>query len=133
MVAQMAPSEAARLFRRSLVVAVALGGAALVVLSVLGHPLAGVFAVVGLGLGAFNGRQVLLSIARFAAAENPAARGPLIASMLKRLALITLVALAIVVAYRPDGIAVLGGLALFQMLVIGRASGVLLREVRRAG
>lgn len=133
MVAQLAPSEAARMYRRSLVVAVALGGASLVLLSLLGHPLAGVFAVVGLALGAFNGRQVLLSIARFASAEHPAARGPLILSMLKRLALITAVALVIVIAYRPDGIAVLGGLAMFQMLVIGRASGALLREVRRAG
>lgn len=129
-IAQLAPGETAVMFRRSLLLSLIIGGVGLIVLAALGHYVAGVFLLVGLGLGAFNGRLVLVSIASFAAAGEAVGRGALIMSMMRRLALVSAIALAIVWFYRPEGIAVLAGLATFQTLVIGRAGGALFREIR---
>jgi hypothetical protein len=52
--------------------------------------------------------------------------------MLGRLAVITAVALVCAIMFRPDGLAVFAGLAIFQLLTIISASVPLVREIRQA-
>lgn len=116
-------------FRRSLVLAGAAGAAGVVVLVVLGYPLAALFGVVGLALGALNSYLVLRSVIRFA--ERKPSKARFSGSVLGRLALISVLAFACALYVRPDGIAVFGGLALFQFLAIVSSMVPLIKEIRQ--
>lgn len=98
--------------------------------SAVGEWKLGVFIVVGLLLGWLNSSMVVSATAKFAGSVDHDKK-KFIASATKRLALITLLACYIMFAFRPDGLAVLFGLAFFQMTVIGASAGVLFREVRQ--
>lgn len=93
----------------------------------------GIFVVVGLLLGWLNTAMVVAATAKFASEnvgeENPNKK-PFMLAVLRRLALITLIAVYIMYAFRPEGMAVLFGLAFFQFTIIGSSAGVLYREVR---
>ena len=93
----------------------------------------GVFIVIGLLLGWLNTAMVVSATAKFAA-ENAGVEEPnkrkFMGAVVKRLSLITLIAGYIMFAFRPDGLAVLFGLAFFQFTIIGSSAGVLYREVR---
>lgn len=93
----------------------------------------GIFVCVGLLLGWMNTAMVVSATAKFATEnageENPNKR-PFMMAVLRRLALITLIAGYIMFAFRPEGLAVLFGLAFFQFTIIGASAGVLYREVR---
>jgi hypothetical protein len=116
-------------YRRALIVAAGGAGVALVVSAIMGHLLVGAFLAVGLALGFVNTRLVVGAAARFAASESRDKR-PLIVGALRRLALVTAAALVLAVAFRPAGLAVLIGLAVFQLLLVGNTSTSLYREVR---
>ena len=83
----------------------------------VGEPKIGIFVCVGLLLGWLNTAMVVSATAKFAA-ENADAEEPnkkkFMAAVVKRLALITLIAGYIMFAFRPDGLAVLFGLAFFK-------------------
>lgn len=126
------PAHAAANHRRSMIVAVPLGLVALVILAVLGHPLAGVFLLVGLGLGAVNTHLVQRSVANFAGSVAPDRKKKFVGGVFVRLGFITLIALVLVLLVQPDGLGVLGGLALFQLLMVGAASLPVVKELRKA-
>jgi hypothetical protein len=118
-------------YYRTLWAAAAVGVVAVVVGALVGHAVAGVLLVVGLGLGAWNTRMVQNSLARFATGNVSNVRRQLAMSVLRRLALVSAIAIGIAVLYRPDGWTVLAGLAFFQALVIGGATRPLLREIQK--
>jgi hypothetical protein len=93
----------------------------------------GIFLCIGLLLGWLNTAMVVSATAKFAT-ENAGAEEPnkkkFMAAVVKRLALVTLIAGYIMFAFRPEGLAVLFGLAFFQFTIIGSSAGVLYREVR---
>ncbi|HEY9474617.1 MAG TPA: hypothetical protein VIS06_12305 [Mycobacteriales bacterium] len=124
------PTNAATNIRRSIIMAAVIGVLGLVGLSLMGHPLAGVFGCAGLGLGALNTRLVQRSVVRFAAGQGPKRKQQFTLSVFGRLGLITALALALGLLVRPDGLGVFGGLALFQLLMIGNASFPLFKELR---
>lgn len=100
--------------------------------SAVGEWRIGVFIVVGLLLGWLNTSMVVSSTAKFAVSSSvDNDKKKFVASAGKRLAIVTLLAGYIVFAFRPDGLAVLFGLAFFQFTVIGASAGVLFREVRQ--
>jgi hypothetical protein len=117
-------------YKRLLIVASVLGLVGLIVCSLLGHYIAGLTLCVGIALGFVNTRLTLSAAARFSEAKDSSKR-PIIFGSLQRLALITVIGLAISWWLRPDGIGVLGGLALFQVLLLGNTSSALRRELRR--
>lgn len=117
-------------YRRVLIVAAALGTAGLIVTLLLGHFIAGLTLLVGIVLGFVNTRLTLSAAARFSETKDRSKR-PIIFGSLQRLAVITAVALLVAYAFRPDGIATLGGLALFQVLLLGNTTTALRRELRR--
>lgn len=87
------------------------------------------FLCVGLALGALNSGLVVQAVARFANDRPSKARFS--GSVLGRLALITVLALACAVLFRPTGLAVFAGLALFQFLAIVSSMLPLIKEIRQ--
>jgi ATP synthase I chain len=102
-----------RLLAISLVVtlvAVAAAGA-------LGHPMVGAFFGVGLLLGLLNALGVQRSVAAITADAHPLKKKMAMNSA-SRLLLITVIGLAVAYVFRPAGLGVLFGLALFQVLLV---------------
>lgn len=126
------PQHTAANLRRSVLLSVPLGGVALLILALLGHPVAGLLAFVGLALGALNSLLVQRSVVRFASRGEAARKQQFIGGALSRLGAITAVALLIVLLVRPDGLGVLGGLAAFQLLMLANAALPLIKELRGA-
>lgn len=124
------PAVADGNFRRAVVVACAVGALALVVGAVIGELPAAAFGCLGLGLGMLNSRLVQLSVVRFAEQASSRPKRQFVGSVVSRLALITAVALAVALLFRPDGIGVIVGLAVFQLLMIVVASIPMIKEMK---
>lgn len=124
------PVHAAGNLRRSAVVAACAGVLGLVGCALAGHVAMGLFLLLGLGLGALNSLLVQRSVVQFAASEAANKKRRFTMSVLGRLAAITVVALICVFLVRPDGLGVIAGLALFQLIMLGGASVPLLKELR---
>ena len=116
-------------FRLAALMAGVVSAVAVVVLVLVGYPLFGLFLVVGVALGMLNMRLAVRSVARFATSRPSRARFS--GSVLGRLAVITVVALVLAWLVRPAGIAIFGGLALFQVLAIVSSMLPLIKEIRQ--
>jgi hypothetical protein len=91
---------------------VAVGAAA-----ALGHPMVGVFFGVGLLLGLLNALGVQRSVAAITAEAHPLKK-KMAANSATRLLFITVVGLTVAFVFRPEGLGVVFGLALFQVLLV---------------
>lgn len=123
------PVSAAANLRRSVILGAVLGGVATVVVSVEGHPLMGLFGLVGLFLGALNNRMLQKSVLRYAASETMGKK-QFRRGVMARLAIVTVLALGVGVLLRPDGLGVFVGLALFQILMLIGAAVPVFRSLR---
>lgn len=122
------PVSAAANLRRSVVLSVALGAIAVVVLSVAGHPLAGVFGCLGLALAALNNLMLQRSVIQYATAG--VSKGGFRGGVMLRLGGITVVAIILALLFRPDGYATFAGLAVFQILMLVGAALPVFRSLR---
>jgi hypothetical protein len=120
-----------RNYRAGLIAAAALGGLSLLVSAVLGHVVVGLLVCVGLGLGVYNS-EMLQRSAIGLIADGVINKAAMAKSVLRRLAIVTAIALAIAFLYRPEGLAVLLGLAVYQLLSVGSVFGSLYRGLRRS-
>jgi len=102
-----------RLFATSLVLTVL----AIAVAGSLGHPLVGVFLGVGLLLGLLNAVGVQRSVAAITAEAHPLKKKMAVNSA-SRLLIITVIGLTVAFVFRPAGLGVVFGLALFQVLLV---------------
>ena len=102
-----------RLFATSLVLTVV----AIAVAGWLGHPLVGVFFGVGLLLGLLNALGVQRSVASITADAHPLKKKMALNSA-TRLLFVTVVGLTVAFVFRPAGLGVVFGLALFQVLLV---------------
>ena len=91
-------------------VAVAAAGA-------LGHPMVGAFFGVGLLLGLLNALGVQRSVTAITADAHPLKKKMALNSA-SRLLFITVIGLAVAYVFRPEGLGVVFGLALFQVLLV---------------
>ena len=121
--------DVGRRYRLVLIACPIAGLIALIVLSVLGYPVAGIAFCAGLFMGFMNSRMVIAQAAKFTRLENPDKRA-LAFGVLQRLAVLTAIALLIAFAFRPQGFTVLIGLAVFQLLMMGAATGAMVRQLR---
>jgi hypothetical protein len=126
------PTAATANLRRSAVFAACLGCGALLVASLLGHPWMGLFVLVGLALGATNTLMVQRSVLRFAASAAANKKRRFTLGVLGRLGAITLVAVGCALITRPDGLGAIGGLAFFQLIMLGGATVPLIKELRQS-
>lgn len=125
------PVDTAFVLRRSATLAAGLGGATVLVLTVYGYASFALMVCVGLALGVFNTWLVHRSAVSYGASEVVSTKRMITVGVLPRLALITLVALALAILFRPAGIGVLVGLAVFQLVTIVTSSMSMLKELRK--
>jgi uncharacterized membrane protein len=123
------PVSAVANLRRSVVLSAALGAAAIVVTSFLGHPLIGVFGTLGLALGAGNNLLLQKSVIRYGMDET-ITKKRFRHGVLRRLGAVTLVAFGIALLVRPDGLAVFAGLAVFHVIMLIGAAVPVFRSLR---
>jgi ATP synthase I chain len=102
---------------RLFVISVALTAVAMVAAELLGHLMIGVFFGIGLLLGLLNALLVRRSVDAITSQSHPLKRSMAINSA-SRLAIITVVGLIIAYRFRPEGLGVVFGLALFQVLLV---------------
>jgi ATP synthase I chain len=82
-----------------------------------GHLMLGVFFGIGLLLGLLNALLVSRSVGSITAKDHPL-KSSMALNSASRLAIITIVGLVLAYLFRPAGIGVLFGLALFQVLLV---------------
>jgi hypothetical protein len=117
--------------RRSVIVASGLGLASIVVLALFGHPLMGMFACIGLSLGALNNRMLQRSMLNYASRPSMT-KGQFSQRVLLRLAVVTALAFGFGLLIRPDGLGIFVGLAVFQVLMLVGASVPVFRSLHHS-
>lgn len=122
------PVDAAANLRRCSIVAAGLGVVAIAITATFGHPLAGVFAFLGLALGAVNNRMLQRSVLNYA--NSDLGIGRFRGGVVTRLIGITILAVAIALLVRPDGVGIFAGLAIFQVLMLVGAALPVFRSLR---
>lgn len=128
---QLALRSAARNYNRTLVIAAAVAVAGFAALTWATGVDGGVLFVVGVVLGVVNSQLVQRSLAR-AVTSDAISRKAIAGGVLRRLLLVTAVAVVIAVVYQPDGWLVFMGLTVFQMLIMVTFFAGLARQVRRS-
>ena len=95
------------------------------------HVMFGVFFGIGLGLGLLNALLVRRAVDSITAEDHPLKKKMALNSA-TRLLVITAVGLAIAFIFRPMGLGVLFGLALFQVVLVLSTSLPVLKKLREA-
>jgi hypothetical protein len=125
------PEHTAANLRRSILIAMPVGLALLVVCAALGHAVAGLLLLVGLAIGAGNTLLVQRSVVTYASAAGHGRKQRFVGGALARLGLITAISVVAMLLVRPDGLGLLGGVAVFQMLMLAGATAPLIKELRK--
>ncbi len=122
------PSVAFRPGRLS-VICVVFAGLVTLGAALLGHVMVGVFFAVGLGLGLLNAILVRRSVAKITAESNPL-KSKMALNSATRLMVLTVIGLVIAFIFRPAGLGVVFGMALFQMLLVFSTTLPVARKLR---
>lgn len=123
------PSVAFRPFRL-LLICLALTAVAIAASTLLGNAWFGAFFGIGLGLGLLNAMLVQRSVESITAREHPLKRMMALNSA-TRLLVITVIGLAIAFVFRPTGLGVVFGLAVFQVLLVLTTALPVMKALRK--
>lgn len=118
----------AKVLRRTTVSALIIGAGAFVVALVLSQPWAGVGIIIGLGLAVFNVRFLDAGVAKMQAkgeADRKVLRRAMGTKSVTRLAVITVIAIGLLVLNGPLGIGTVVGLVIFQLVFVANVGRVL--------
>lgn len=110
------PSVAFRPLRLA-VICVVLAGLGTLAAALLGHVMVGVFFGIGLGLGLLNAVLVRRSVTNITSQPRPL-KSKMALNSATRLMILTIVGLTIAFIFRPQGLGVVFGMALFQLLLV---------------
>lgn len=124
----MFPSVVFRPVRLAAVCAVT-AAVAILLAAWLGHVMYGVFFGVGLALGLINALLVRRSVASITADAHPL-KHKMAVNSATRLLVITAIGLTIAFAFRPSGLGVLFGLAIFQVYLVLSTSLPVWKKIR---
>ena len=114
---------------RLFVLSIAVTAVAVIAAGLAGHPMVGVFFGVGLLLGLLNALLVRRSVASITAKEHPL-KSTMALNSATRLAVITVIGLIIAYIFRPAGLGVVFGLALFQILLVASTALPVWKKLR---
>jgi len=123
------PPVTRRTVTRSAIVAGVVAVVALAVAIPTGYGLWAVFGVVGLALGLANALAALVAVTNFATTRPTKAK--FMGSVLTRLAIISVIAFACALLFRPSGFGVFGGLAVYQFALVVCSMLPLIKEIRQ--
>ena len=115
--------------RRSAIIAAVVAVIAFAICIPMGYGLYALFGVSGLALGLLNSYMVMVAVTNFAATKP--SRGRFTGSVLGRLALVTIIAFAIALIFRPAGVAVFAGIAVFQFVAVMSSMVPLIKEIKK--
>jgi hypothetical protein len=102
---------------RLLAICVVLAGLVTLAAGLLGHPMVGVFFGIGLALGLLNAILVRRSVSTITAQAHPL-KSKMALNSATRLMIMTVIGLTIAFVFRPAGLGVVFGMALFQLLLV---------------
>lgn len=114
---------------RLLVICVGLTALVTLLAGLLGHVLFGLFFGGGLGLGLLNAVMVQRSVEAITADAHPLKRKMAVNSA-TRLLVMTVVGLTVAFIFRPQGLGVVFGLALFQVVLVLSTAVPVMRKLR---
>jgi hypothetical protein len=114
---------------RLFVICVVFAGLVTAAAAMLGHVMIGVFFGVGLGLGLLNAILVQRSVESITAEAHPLKRKMALNSA-TRLLVMTVVGLTIAFIFRPQGLGVVFGMALFQVLLVISTALPVMKELK---
>jgi hypothetical protein len=123
-------AEVERVVRRTVISALIAGVIASGVAVLLGQPIVVFGLAIGLTLAVANHRVFQSSALRFTTPEGVVNRKPFAGSVALRLGICTAIAFGLLIVEQPMGWGVVGGLALFQALMLVNALVALLRYQR---
>ena len=131
MLGALEPATFRVLLRRLTVTAIALGAAGIAIALVLGAPLAALGLALGVTIGFVNFRAIDRQVSRLDVdpdASSKVVRRMVGSRTLLRLAIVTAVALAVVVIEAPLGIGIVVGLVVFQLAFVGNVIRAMLAQ-----
>jgi hypothetical protein len=114
---------------RLLVICVVLAAAATVAAAFLGYPMVGLFFAIGLALGLINAVLIQRSVESITAKDHPLKRNMALNSA-TRLLILTAVGLTIAYIFRPQGLGVVFGMALFQVILIASTTLPVVKKLK---
>ena len=114
---------------RLLAICVVLTGLATLAAGLLGHVMVGVFFGVGLGLGLINAVLVQRSVDAITAEAHPLKRKMALNSA-TRLLVMTVIGLTIAFIFRPQGLGVVFGMAVFQVVLVISTALPVMKKIR---
>ena len=114
---------------RLLAICVVLTGLVALAAGLLGHVMVGVFFGVGLALGLLNAVLVQRSVEAITAEAHPLKRKMALNSA-TRLLVMTVIGLTIAFVYRPQGLGVVFGMALFQVVLVISTALPVMKKIR---
>ena len=114
---------------RLFAVCVVLTGLATLAAALLGHVMVGVFFGVGLVLGLLNAVLVQRSVEAITADAHPL-KGKMALNSATRLLVMTVIGLTIAFIFRPQGLGVVFGMALFQVVLVISTALPVMKKIR---
>ena len=114
---------------RLFAICVVFAGLVTLAAGLLGHPMVGVFFGIGLGLGLLNAILVQRSVESITAEDHPLKRKMAVNSA-TRLLVMTVIGLTIAFIFRPQGLGVVFGMALFQVLLVISTALPVMKKLR---
>ncbi|HLW44928.1 MAG TPA: hypothetical protein VKR78_01845, partial [Acidimicrobiales bacterium] len=119
--------DVAAVARRTMLGALIVGVLGLVVLLLFSETWAALGLCIGIGLGIGNFRLILRSVVKVGKRVEGNKRRPLAINTLGRLMVMTVIALVLAWVKPPLGLGIIGGLALFQFLLLANVTRSMLR------
>lgn len=119
--------DIAAVARRTMIAALVVGVVGLAALLFFDQPWAALGLCIGLGMGMANFRLILRSVMKVGARAVANKRRPLAMNTLSRLMLMTVVALVLVWVEPPLGLGIIGGVAVFQFLLLANVTRAMLK------
>ena len=114
---------------RLLVICVALAAVAAVAAALLGVPTVGLFFAIGLGLGLTNAVMIQRSVESITAKDHPLKRNMAMNSA-TRLLIMTVIGLTIAYVFKPQGLGVVFGMALFQVILVASTALPVVKKLK---
>jgi hypothetical protein len=114
---------------RLFAVCVVLTGLAMLAAGLLGHVMVGVFFGIGLGLGLLNAVLVQRSVEAITADAHPL-KSKMALNSATRLLVMTVIGLTIAFVFRPQGLGVVFGMALFQVVLVISTALPVMKKIR---
>jgi dipeptide/tripeptide permease len=114
---------------RLLVICAVLAGLATLGTALLGYPMVGAFFAIGLALGLINAVLIQRSVESITAKDHPLKRNMALNSA-TRLLVMTVVGLTIAYIFKPQGLGVVFGMALFQVILVASTALPVVKKLK---